>query len=94
MKRLLLFLLVLAALTTSAALADFTSLTAPSASITTVSTSATDAGWRRTRLGWEHERSWQHTDPFAAAPITHLHPAIIATLQLLTTLGALVWFEK
>jgi hypothetical protein len=93
MKRLLLFLLVLAALTTSAALADFTSLTAPSASIATVDKDATD-GWRRTAIGWEHERAWQHTDPFAASPITHLHPAIIATLQLLATLGALVWFEK
>ena len=43
--------------------------------------------WRRTTRGWERVDRWQMPRP---APATAIHPLVIATLQLLVSIGALV----
>jgi hypothetical protein len=50
--------------------------------------SSPDSDWRRTTRGWEHRSQWQ---PAAhAGPVSQLSPAIVAALQALISVGALV----
>jgi hypothetical protein len=48
--------------------------------------------WRRTAQGWEKSTDWQHV-PVISPEWIHagsIHPALVASLQLLISLGALV----
>ncbi len=50
------------------------------------------AQWRRTVDGWELKSSWAR-DPSGARPAT-VHPAVIATLQILLAVAALIAFSN
>lgn len=56
-----------------------------------------DDGWRHTASGWQrwNDGQWDTSEckPVERQPVAHLHPLLLATLQLLTTLFALVWFS-
>lgn len=48
--------------------------------------SPVDDPWRRTENGWERIDQWEPPAPRQ----DHVHPAVVATLELLISLGALV----
>ncbi len=52
-------------------------------------------GWRRTATGWEWDEAWQRPrTAFAQPPMAwRIHPFVIAALQVLVSLFALVWAE-
>ena len=51
---------------------------------------ATD--WRRTDAGWEHSSLWQANAKLGSSPtsIATVHPLVIASLELLMSIGFLV----
>ncbi len=60
----------------------------------------TDNGWRRTAQGWEQRAHWRMpgharvgAPEYAEIPIVSVHPVVVALLQLLISLGALLAFE-
>jgi hypothetical protein len=46
--------------------------------------------WRRTKVGWEDSRFWNQKQQQDRLPV---HPVLVALLQLLLSVGALLWFE-
>lgn len=97
MERLLLTLIVIIILITSAALTDLPGLEADADGRVAVYQSKQvdfDSGWRRTVNGWEHESAWRTPEPAQAPPVTRISPAVIGVLQLLTAIGALILFSK
>lgn len=52
--------------------------------------------WRRTRSGWELRESWQYPSPTLNPPpiAWRVHPALIAVVQLLTSILALAWSDS
>lgn len=53
----------------------------------------TNDTWRRTAQGWEKTSDWQEDVPVIAPEWIHvgsIHPALVASFQLLISLGALV----
>ena len=49
--------------------------------------------WRRTHRGWEDTRRWVWPSSQRVAPAARIHPALVAGLQLLLGLAALVGFS-
>lgn len=97
MERLLLTLIVIIILATGAALADLPGLEADADGRVPAYQSEPaefDSGWRRTVNGWEHESTWRTAQPAKASPVTHISPAVIGVLQMLTAIGALILFSK
>jgi len=55
-----------------------------------------DSGWRRTAQGWRKTSGWPALraahQPYPAS--TRLHPLVVAALQVLVSVGALVYFTE
>ena len=51
--------------------------------------------WRRTNVGWEPTVAWEGRSPQLGPPpsAAKVHPVIVATLQALLSIGALIVFE-
>jgi len=49
--------------------------------------------WRRTANGWEPTSGWTDSGLSLPPAALHLHPAIVAMLQTLVSVGALLTFE-
>ena len=49
--------------------------------------------WRRTANGWEPTSGWNDSGLALPPAALHLHPAIVAMLQTLISVGALLTFE-
>lgn len=58
--------------------------------------SAVTDGWRRTATGWEWDQAWQPPRPTRYVPYVgrRIHPGVIAALQLLVSLFALVATDR
>lgn len=95
MDRLVLTLTVLFLLGAGGALAGWSGSadTAPADRVA-VTRTEDPSGWRRTARGWEHESTWKSLEPQELAPALRVHPVLVATLQVMMVLGALVLFEK
>ena len=50
-----------------------------------------EVAWRRTADGWEKTARW-HNEPAVRRPA--LHPMVVALLQMLLALGALIAFSR
>lgn len=51
------------------------------------------ASWRRTPNGWQRAENWSSNDGRTISPrVNHMHPLVLAALQLLLAIGALVVF--
>jgi hypothetical protein len=52
-------------------------------------------GWRRTASGWERQSDWPPRRPYCGPWLnaTQLHPAMLATFQVLVSMGALILFS-
>lgn len=50
-------------------------------------------GWRRTADGWEDSSSWPTRDDRDSS-FSRLHPALVASFQMLVSLGSLLAFER
>lgn len=57
--------------------------------------SVTTNDWRRTVDGWERASKWQSTraKPTAPPAATYVHPGLIASFQILVSLGSLLAFS-
>lgn len=56
------------------------------------SSSGRQTGWRRTEFGWEEASRWQLDAPPVRllTPVVAVHPLVIASLELMISVGALV----
>lgn len=55
--------------------------------------------WRRTTRGWERNSAWLSQESkqptgFVSQTAAHIHPTVIAALQLLASIAALVAFDR
>ena len=54
-----------------------------------------NVNWRRTAKGWEPSAAWVDAGPDLAPPpaAANLHPTVVAMLQMLISVGALISYE-
>ena len=54
-----------------------------------------DSTWRKTRMGWQDSALWNQPDTTCATRgIERVHPAVVAGLILLASIGSLFWASK
>ncbi len=52
--------------------------------------------WRRTAAGWESVDTWRHSRlaPPGQSAASRIHPLVVAALQVLVSLFALLWADR